>query len=61
MKTVFNEDKDMLFAILILMVLITSASIRYWKAPTIILFMATIVCTLTVLIVDIDAPLRLAF
>lgn len=51
----------MLFAILILMVLITSASIRYRKAPTIILFMATIVCTLTVLIVDIDAPLRLAF
>jgi hypothetical protein len=51
----------MLFALLTLMVLITSASVRYGKASTIVLFMVTGICTLMVLIADIDTPLRLAF
>lgn len=51
----------MLFALLILMVLATSASIWYGKTPTTALFMATAIGTLMVLIADIDTPLRLAF
>ena len=56
-----NKDNEMLFALLILMILITSASMWHGNALTTLLFMATAICTLTVLVADIDTPLRLAF
>jgi hypothetical protein len=51
----------MLFAILILMILVTLASIWYGHATGVILFMLTAICITTVLVVDIDTPLHLAF
>jgi hypothetical protein len=55
------KDKEMLFAILIFMILVASASIWYGHVTSVILFMLTAVCIATVLVVDIDTPLHLAF
>lgn len=56
-------DNEMLFAILILMILVTSASVWYsqGRIACTALFMLTAVCIATVLILDIDTPLHLAF
>jgi hypothetical protein len=51
----------MLFAILILMILVTSASIWYGHATFASLFVVTTICIATVLVLDINTPLRLTF
>jgi hypothetical protein len=51
----------MLFAILILMILLTSASIWYGRATSVALFVLTALCIATVLVADINMPLHLAF
>jgi hypothetical protein len=51
----------MLFAILILMILAALAGIWYGHPMSTAWFVLTVLCIATTLVVDIDAPLHLAF
>ncbi|RXZ38802.1 hypothetical protein D9O50_04700 [Oxalobacteraceae bacterium CAVE-383] len=55
------EDNEMLFAILILMILATAASVWYGNAQCTVWFVVALLCIATVLISDIDTPLHLSF